>query len=849
MKMMKSLIYGATIVLALSMIICQTASGTNSTNTPPPSNGPPSGPPPSSGAPFSSLNLPPFENPRLTDALSAINDPYLNSLKNILIYLPPMEQDVIAQCFIANTDTTRVVDPDCFKSNFTDVKSQSAQGIGNQLTNSSKTTRNSLSCITKISQTYANSTDSAATTINTGMSNIVSQQTTLNNCAAAFVKSIVEILNTRRRFFLTTKENIDASLVKDSQGNVIGLIFSTTEQSTIVKSFKTYADCLNTFVSSFSTTVMSAQALVGQLGQCKSAPAPSSTTAPPSVMPLNSTTPTSNAATDTTVASGSQPPPSGSQGAPSGNPPPQDSGFNNSNGVSFDASGKPIFAPPATFVQDATNVYNNIVAKNSPAWSTLGSKIQQNVITVGDNTNSQDTLRNMGSLHMVIIHQLQSSGTIKKEFDKGVRQEACSSDYLYYCTSGQCSCTGSGCPSEISDTTSISLVAAPTVSTSTSTSIAANRHSGRLLQTPSASGTAGSTPPPSGATGSTPPPSGAAGSNTPPSSGTAGSTSPPSGTSGSTSPPSGTSGSATPPSGTNGSTPPPSGISGSTPPPSGTDSSSNTPSGSTPPPSGNASGSRPNEMPQVNFKNPTDTLTSYYIAEACISGKRIIYSEATFQMAGNVFDYMDKSPQQGNLGQAMAKQFNDCAAKFKAGTADQKKNCRGPMNDQCANSLDGTCRNTGLYNILASNPQAASPYPDACNSSLTSYSEQGCFNWIVQNLLKATIAFDYRNFSQLPNLINGSISTSGSTAVASRLLRYLQTVASSDPTSTDSKAQISGSISDSDMTVDSATATTVPNPNTYVASLNSVTTTTSLSSSFIKTSLNLIAIIIMGLFF
>ena len=51
------------------------------------------------------------------------------------------------------------------------------------------------------------------------------------------------------------------------------------------------------------------------------------------------------------------------------------------------------------------------------------------------------------------------------------------------------------------------------------------------------------------------------------------------------------------------------------------------------------------------------------------------------------------------------------------------------------------------------------------------------------------------------------------------------------------------------MTVDSATATTVPNPNTYVASLNSVTTTTSLSSSFIKTSLSLIAIIIMGLFF
>ena len=195
----------------------------------------------------------------------------------------------------------------------------------------------------------------------------------------------------------------------------------------------------------------------------------------------------------------------------------------------------------------------------------------------------------------------------------------------------------------------------------------------------------------------------------------------------------------------------------------------------------------------------------------------------------------------------MAQQKNDCANKLKSGNNSDKSKCRGPMNDKCSASLDGTCRNSGLYDIMLKNPQPAAAYPDACNSSLTGYSDQSCFAWVVNNLFKKTIAFDYKNFADLPKLIGNSISTTTSTNTSA--LRVLQTVTKNDPTSTDTKCQVTGSIVDADLTVDSATATTVPNPNTYVSSLQTATTNTALNSSYLKTSLIFMSYVIISLFF
>jgi hypothetical protein len=248
------------------------------------------------------------------------------------------------------------------------------------------------------------------------------------------------------------------------------------------------------------------------------------------------------------------------------------------------------------------------------------------------------------------------------------------------------------------------------------------------------------------------------------------------------------------------------------------------------------------------LKSLKDDLSSYYVAGGCAGGKRFVYSEASMGISGNAFDYLDKSPQQGGIGAAISKKMNDCGKAFAGASAADKQNCRGDMNSQCANSLDQTCKNSGLYDQIQGNPQSASAYPDACNSGLTGYSDQACFNWIENNLVKGTIVFDFRGFKKLPDLIYRAISAN---TAASRL-RYLQTVAASDPTKTDTKAQVSGTISDSDLTVDSATATKIPDANAYVTNLNTVTTATSIpdsgSSNFISVSFSLVLIAVFGLF-
>lgn len=104
----------ATIVLGA--VFCQAPANTTvngSALPPPPQNGTATTPqgsnqrPKGSGvmrsgsAPQGPSNLPPQE-PGITDKLAAITDNTLVNLKNILQYLPPVEQDLIAGNFLTN---------------------------------------------------------------------------------------------------------------------------------------------------------------------------------------------------------------------------------------------------------------------------------------------------------------------------------------------------------------------------------------------------------------------------------------------------------------------------------------------------------------------------------------------------------------------------------------------------------------------------------------------------------------------------------------------------------------------------------------------------------------------------
>ena len=412
-----------------------------------------------SEANFNNTKLPPLDNPRLAQSIANLDDTYLNKLKNIIKFLPPMEQDVIAKCFSSNTDTTRVLSPDCYKTEFTDVKSQSAQGIGSELTNNSKATRNSLSCLTKITQTFGTTTDTAATNINSEVGNIVAGQATFNNCAAVFSKAVIEVLNARRRFLITTKANIDTTLTVNAQGNSTGFIYTSDEQTAIVSAFKTYADCVSTFTTSMTQSVVKVQALVGQLSACK---APTNTTAPARTRGLQATTTTANTtAAPSGAPTGSAPSgaapsgaPSGSAAKPSGSMPSGGKGL-----IQFDANGMPIIGGvSAASVTNVNAVYTTATAKNNPAWTTLATKLNANVINMGSINSVATTFRMMPSLFPNIINRFAEKDKLNDEFNKAVKQDACTADYLFYCTSGSCYCTEAACPNAVAGTMAINEV-------------------------------------------------------------------------------------------------------------------------------------------------------------------------------------------------------------------------------------------------------------------------------------------------------------------------------------------------------------------------------------------------------
>ncbi len=101
------------------------------------------------------------------------------------------------------------------------------------------------------------------------------------------------------------------------------------------------------------------------------------------------------------------------------------------------------------------------------------------------------------------------------------------------------------------------------------------------------------------------------------------------------------------------------------------------------------------------FGNQQNSLNSYYIATFCINKKRYIFGQANTSLVGNVFDFSNKG---AKLGVLLARQNNACANALTQGSNEDKKKCRCDINSDCAAKLDGTCSNTGLYNVMRKKP-------------------------------------------------------------------------------------------------------------------------------------------------
>lgn len=193
-------------------------------------------------------------------------------LKNFLFDFPlKISINKNIDCYKANTDTTRIISPDCYKSNFTEtIRKPLSKGYSDVLTNNSVTNRQGLGCLKKVADVLGNSTVNTTSFINSDVEAAVAQQIPFNQATATFVTQILTVLNARRKYLLTTSDIFVQSFSgNDSSGYATGFVYTTSEQSQIISAFKVYANFIYNFFSNLSTKVSNVQGLIGSLDQCR----------------------------------------------------------------------------------------------------------------------------------------------------------------------------------------------------------------------------------------------------------------------------------------------------------------------------------------------------------------------------------------------------------------------------------------------------------------------------------------------------------------------------------------------------------------------------------------------------
>jgi hypothetical protein len=766
------------------------------------------------------VNLPPT-TPTLDPSLSSTN-PTFTKLKNLLSYLPPFMQQQLGACMASNTDTNRLFDPDCYIGKSAQVVKGMGQGFGSYLTDNSKQTRNGLGCLSKATVSWGNSTDVSSNVISTDLSTIVALQTTRNACEAKWTKFIIEFTSARSRFLLTTIDNINSAAVTVSNGDIVGFPATYEEMTSAISNFKEFSKCIYEFNNKMATKVLDIQTSIGQLPNCKNGgmlPPPNNGTIPPQNGTMPPPLPPNNSTrllqTSPQGQNGQQPPqgqngqqppqgqngqqppqgqngqqpPQGQNGQRPMEPPqlksnnsPQNTGRQDFKGQ-LDNQGRPANIPMTDDLKNLiTSALNDINNKNLAQWKTLSSKISTS-------TTATSGYRIQPAVHRFVLDRMSDSQKYKDEFSKAIKGVECADDYLFFCTSGSCSCQDTGCPSTISGTTSITINDKPTFQVSTdntyngvtidptklaTTNMTPNMPVQQLMQIIVSQQQQTSTP--------------VNGQNQP-----AGQ------------PPQGSQQGA------------PTGLQ----------------SGQVQQQAGIQNQQGGPQLPNLQLGNQQNKLNSYYICTFCLNKKRYIYSESNSSLGGNVFDFSNKDVKAGD---GLANQNNACANALTKDNSDDKKKCRGDFNPDCAAKLDGTCKNSGLYNVLLKNPTLQNPYPPQCDDAQSGYSEQTCFNWVMNKFTIGTIV-------PSPAGIMGAgvnIANANASPTSSRL-RLLQDTSYSYPikddvTASDPKATAVVSttkLSDSSVSVDSATSTSVPNAALYINDLNTVVANTPISSGYI----------------
>lgn len=877
-------------------------------------------------------------------AVSAIKDSVFSKYANLIGLLSYTEQAIIANCHNSNTDADRFVDPDCFRTSFDSFKSVSSRAIGQQLTNNSQTIRGSMSCLTATTAEFKESSDDTVTSnINESVGKVVSQQSIFNSASAAFAKTVAEIMNARRRFFLTTKVILEETTIFDSYGMASGFIFSKSERDTIVSAFKIYSQKLSNFMTNLNQEIIYSQNQIGSLSKCQGFGSIESTSTSSSssisngntLNPSSSDTKSSSSITNpfesnlNGLSSSTNPFGSNLNGLTSALSSALNSGNINTsslgdlinnfgnlagglfggktrrledynslmqkisdlqkqamNGGDFNSIMKQVQELQKQAMEFANNAAANANAISNQFYSnsnfnqstpslnsSLGQNFNSNYLNGNLNfssgntqnnggfnfnsgniqsSNSIDTNQYFGGSSQPNMNDLMSQmggimnstfnipGSLNSDFLSNLgfsnidKSKSTNANLAAAISAG--SLTGEHLKQALAFASKSNVIANFGIQTGVTdkVSLAINSLGSETLsvdlknrmQITLINNTASYKPSPmlhstissyfneqnllkeefskifSSSicdTNYTFVCTGGAcdcmGEGCP----------------------------------------------------NNLKSKIQLTTKESDLSISDYTGSSQNADFSVNINfSAKPSLSSYFFSSFCTNGKRYIFSTADINPQGLRADFIFSSSLTQSYGASAASLTNKCQVSLTQSNSTAKAACRGDMTQQCSANLDATCKNTGLYTMMTKNPAPKSSLPDECNEDLSSYSDDSCFKSIISQLTFGSIAIDIEGFNSLANFIQGNSGTS------KRDRRNLATtVKENDSSKSDSKAQVDGSVNDSDMAVDNSTSTKAANPKLYANNLNNSTTTTKVSSSsFIVTNgIYVIFISLMILFF
>jgi hypothetical protein len=712
--------------------------------------------------PTNTDTFPLLTSPHLIDSLQG--NTRIQSYSSVIGYLPVNTQKLINDCAQINTEETRLFDPTCYLNVFeTKVKTPMINAYNDVLTAHSKQLRNSLGCLTKATKTWGTSSDSMTGVINNDIATMVAQQTTYNTCLAKFSTYMIQMSLSRHRNFLPPQSMRDEASIKVQNVNT-GFIYTSQEQSEVVANFKEYVKCLYDFNTNMNTKLLDVEGMIGKMPGCTGTQT-SSTTTPTTTTTTTPSTSSTGGHRNLQNSSGGMVSVSNGQGTiPVYVRSPMDMGRADMNLVGqTDQFGRPLAKTVSDDLKNSLQTLTSYMkAKNSAQWTTLYNKITEA-------TDSINGYKPKAALHAYVMDRVYNSKALKVEWNLALRGANCSSDYIYFCTAGKCTCLDNTCPNDLVGKHDYPLMDQNQGQTPVSNF---SNYNGKKVPDSLYNQNVPKERIPNMTKNTLQSYLGQ--SNTPPVS-----------------------------QGNQGSQP------GNTTPSTGHRllQSTTTPNGP--------------QLPLLNFGNQTDQLTDYYTASICINRTRYIYTEANTTLGGKQFDFASK-----NLigaGDQQTIQTNSCIYSLDQGTQIERQNCRGQISTTCSNGLDQFCKITNLFPIMQKNPSLTSPYPMECDELNSDYKEQTCFQWITDRLMKGTIVFDTNGLFSLPMEIQKNIEIDRN----GKKMRYLQSstvvVTDTDPVLKDSKAAALPSkavLNTSDINVDSATAVQTPNAAVYINDLN-----------------------------